>query len=85
MFTTEDDPETEESRVEDSLSDVLKQQHPRPLKAQGEPLHWYIQECHGDTQSKNHPEEGKYTLSWLTFTLKRQVTLCRRQTIDLVL
>ena len=60
MFTTEDDPEAEECGVEDALADVLKQQHPRPLKAQGEPLHWYIQERHRDPQSKDHPEQVQY-------------------------
>lgn len=76
MFTTEDDPETEERGVEDALLNVFEQQHPCPLKAQGEPLHWHVQERHRDTQSKNHPVQGKYM---------QQVTLCCRQSIDLVL
>ena len=65
VFATEDDPETEERGVEDALLHVLKQQHPRPLEAEGEPLHRNIQEGHGDTQSENHPERGKDTLQWL--------------------
>lgn len=59
VFATEDDPETEERRVEDALLNVLKQQHPGPLGAQGEPLHGYVQEHHGDAQSKNHPVQGE--------------------------
>lgn len=67
MFTAEDDPETEEHGVEDALSEILKQQHPRPLKAQGEPLYWYVQECHRDTQSKDYPGQDKYTQNDLHF------------------
>lgn len=60
VFATEDDPETEERWVEDALLNVLKQQHPRPLKAQGEPLQGCVQERHGDTQSKNHPVQVEH-------------------------
>ena len=84
VFTTEDDPEAEERGVEDALLDVLKQQHPRPLEAQREPLHRHVQDGHGDTQGKNHPGKGKSVLQLLILALKRQVTLCCRQSIDLV-
>lgn len=60
VFTAEDDPETEECGVEDALLSIFKQQHPRPLKAQREPLHRHVQQRHGDSQSKNHPVQGKY-------------------------
>lgn len=56
VFSTEDDPETEESGVEDALLSILKQQHPGPLTAQREELYWDVQEGHGDAQSKDHPE-----------------------------
>lgn len=61
VFTTVDDPETEERGVEDTLSEILTQQHPRPLKAQGEALYWYVQERHGDTQSKDCPGQDENT------------------------
>lgn len=54
MFSTENDPEGEQHRVEDSLSDVSKQQHPGPVEANREPLHWNVDERHGDSQSKDH-------------------------------
>lgn len=60
MFTTEYDPETEERGVEDALLNIFKQQHPRPLKTQGEPLDRHVQECHRGTQNKNHPVQHRY-------------------------
>lgn len=54
MFSTEDDPEGEEHGVEDPLTDVSKQQHPRPVKSDGEPLYWDVDEGHGDAQRKDH-------------------------------
>lgn len=59
VLPAEDDPETEEHRVEDALLDVLKQQHPRPLKDQREPLHRQVEHRHGDTQSEDHPGGGR--------------------------
>ncbi len=61
VFTTEDDPETEECWVEDTLLNILKQQHPCPLKAQREKLHRHVQERHGDPQSEDHPVQDKNT------------------------
>lgn len=61
VFPTEDDPETEERGVEDALLDIFKQQHPRPLKAQREPLHRHVQERHRDPQGQYYPEQGKYS------------------------
>lgn len=55
VLPAEDDPETEEHGVEDALLDVLKQQHPRPLEAQREPLHRQVEHRHGDPQSEDHP------------------------------
>lgn len=55
MFSTEDDPEGEQHGVEDSLTDISKQQHPRPVEPDGEPLDWDVDEGHGDAQSKDHP------------------------------
>lgn len=57
MFSTENDPEGEQHRVEDSLSDVSKQQHPGPVEANREPFHWNIDKRHGDAQSKDHSEK----------------------------
>lgn len=56
MFSTEDNPEGEEHGVEDSLTNVSEQQHPRPVESDGEPLHWYVDEGHRDPQCKDHPE-----------------------------
>lgn len=55
MFSTEDDPEGEQHGVEDSLTDVSKQQHPRPVESDGEPLYWDVDEGHGDAQCKDQP------------------------------
>lgn len=55
MFSTEDDPEGEEHGIEDSLTNISKQQHPRPVEPDGEPLHWEVDEGHGDAQRKDHP------------------------------
>lgn len=51
MFTTEDDPEGQQHGVEDSLSDVSEEKHPGPVEAHREPLHWDVDERHGDAQS----------------------------------
>lgn len=58
MFSTEDDPEGEQHGVEDGLTDVTKQQHPGPVKAHREPLHWDINKGHGDSQSEDDPKRG---------------------------
>lgn len=55
MLPTEDDPEGEQHGVEDPLSDVSKEQHPCPVKADRKPLHWDVNECHGDAQSQDDP------------------------------
>lgn len=81
VFATEDDPETEERWVEDALLNVLKQQHPGPLGAQGEPLHWYVQEHHGDAQSKNHPVQGEWVTLKKNWLLKDQ-QLCAAGTVS---
>lgn len=51
MLPTEDDPEGEQHGVEDALPDVPKEQHPGPIEANREPLHWDVDESHGDAQS----------------------------------
>lgn len=56
VLAAEDDPEGEQHGVEDALPDVSKQQHPGPVEADGEPLHWDVDESHGDPQSEDHPE-----------------------------
>lgn len=56
MFSTEDDPKGKQHGVEDALTDVTKQQHPGPIKANREPFYWNIDEGHGDTKSKDNPE-----------------------------
>lgn len=53
MFSTENYPEGEQHGVEDALSDVSKQQHPGPVEPDGEPLHWDVDERHGDSQSQD--------------------------------
>jgi len=59
MFPAEDDPEGEQHGVEDALSDVSKKQHPGPVKANREPLHWDVDECHRDPQSKDYPKGNR--------------------------
>ncbi len=54
MFSTEDDPERKQHSVEDALTDVTKQQHPGPVETHWEPFNWDIDECHGDSQSKDN-------------------------------
>lgn len=81
VFATEDDPETEERWVEDALLNVLKQQHPGPLGAQGEPLHGYVQEHHGDAESKNHPVQGEWVTLKKNWLLKDQ-QLCAAGTVS---
>ncbi len=66
MLPAEDDPEGEQHRVEDALPDVSKKQHPSPVEANGEPLHWDVDECHGDTQSEDYPEGAKTILIFQT-------------------
>lgn len=61
VLPAEDDPEGEQHGVEDSLSDVSKEQHPGPVEADREPLHWDVDECHGDAKSQDDPE-GMRTL-----------------------
>lgn len=55
VLPTEDYPEGEEHGVEDALPDVSKKQHPGPVKANREPLHWDVDKRHGDTESKYNP------------------------------
>lgn len=57
VLPTEDDPEGKQHGVEDALPDVSKKQHPGPVEANGEPLHWDVDERHGDTQSEDDPED----------------------------
>lgn len=49
VLPAEDDPEGEQHRVEDALPDVSKKQHPCPVEANRKPLHWDVDECHGDS------------------------------------
>lgn len=49
MLPAEDDPEGEQHGVEDALPDVSKKQHPCPVEADRKPLHWDVDECHGDS------------------------------------
>lgn len=67
MLPTEDDPEGQQHGVEDSLPDVSKKQHPGPVEANREPLHWNVDKCHGDTQSKDYPEGAKTVLKLIMF------------------
>lgn len=67
MFPAEDDPEGQEHGVEDALPDVSEEQHPGPVKANREPLHWDVDECHGDAQSENYPERGRSLDVWLSY------------------
>lgn len=46
VLSAEDDPEREQHGVEDALPDVSKKQHPGPVEANREPLHWDVDECH---------------------------------------
>lgn len=60
VLPTEDDPETEEGRVENALLHVGKQQHPRPLQNQREPFTRQVQ-CHrGDAQGQDCPVESTH-------------------------
>lgn len=63
MLPTEDDPEGEQHGVEDPLPDVSKEQHPCPVKADRKPLHWDVNECHGDAQSQDDPKRGQNSFS----------------------
>lgn len=63
VLPTEDDPEREQHGVEDALPDVPEEQHPGPVEANREPLHWYVDEGHGDTQSQDYPEGAKNRLT----------------------
>lgn len=55
VLPTEDDPKGEQHGVEDALPDVSKKQHPGPVEANGKPLHWDVDESHGNTQSQDYP------------------------------
>lgn len=59
VLPAEDDPERKQHGVEDALSNVSKKQHPGPVEANREPLHWDVDERHGDTQSKDHSARAK--------------------------
>lgn len=59
VLATEDDPEGEQHRVEDALPDVSEEQHPGPVEADGEPLHWDVDERHGDPESEDYPERAE--------------------------
>lgn len=65
VLSTEDDPEGEQHGVEDALSDVSKKQHPGPVEADREPLHWDVDKCHGDAESQDYPERAKKEFSMI--------------------
>jgi len=68
VLPTEDDPEREQHGVEDALPDVPEKQHPAPVEANREPLHWYVDEGHGDAQSEDDPEE-QHSVKTLMLTI----------------
>lgn len=58
MLSTEDDPKRQKHRIENSLTNISKEQHPRPVKSNRKPLYWDIYERHGDPKSKDNSEKG---------------------------
>lgn len=59
VLSAEDDPKRQEHGIENALPNVSEEQHPRPVKADGKPLHRDVNERHGNSQSKDHPGEGE--------------------------
>lgn len=57
VLSAEDDPKRQQHGIENALSNVSKEQHPSPVKSDGKPLHWDVNECHGNSQSKDDPAE----------------------------
>lgn len=55
VLPAEDDPKRQQHGVENALPNVSKEQHPRPVKPDGKPLHWDVNERHGNSQSKDDP------------------------------
>lgn len=41
------------------MSNISKEQHPSPVKSDGKPLHGDVNECHGNSQSKDDPGEAE--------------------------
>lgn len=60
VLPAEDDPETEEGAVENALLHVDKQQHPRPLQDQREPLSRQVQHHRGDAQGQDRPAKSTH-------------------------
>lgn len=55
VLPAEDDPKRQQHGVENALPNVSKEQHPCPVKPDGKPLHWDVNERHGNSQSKDDP------------------------------
>lgn len=75
MLPAEDDPEGKQHGVEDALPDVSKKQHPGPVEANGEPLYWDVNECHGDTQSEDDPEDTNTAVARMVKTTRSNVII----------
>lgn len=72
MLATEDDPEGQQHRIEDTLSDVAEQQHPGPVKPNGKPFHWNIDKSHGNPKGKDDSDHEK-TAGKPLYSPRRQI------------
>lgn len=72
VLATENNPEGEKHCIEDTLSDITKQQHPGPVKPNGKPFHWDIDKSHGNSKGKDDSDGEKISGKQL-YSFGRQI------------